>query len=224
MTITTTVSRVDALGNGSATLFSYSPLVITQISGDLDVWLVDNLGNQSMLSQGLGPTQYAVNITTYPNTGSISYPGAGGTVLPTNWKLTMKQRVPLLQSFNPQNQGPYLASSFGAAFDYLMLAIQNLQEQLDRAVLAPEADPDNQLFLPNVANRENQFFAFDSSGNPTAVSALSSGALVVALAMQPVLAAASVQAALTLLIAGLPTSLPATTGVPWNNGGVLSIS
>ena len=224
MTITTTVSRVDALGNGSATLFSYSPLVITQISGDLDVWLVDNLGNQSQLVQGLGPTQFGIVQTTFPGTGSVTYPGVGGTVLPSGWKLVMKQRVALLQNFNPQNQGPYLASSFGAAFDYLMLAIQNLQEQLDRCVLAPEADPDNQLFLPNVANRENQFFAFDSSGNPTAVSAIAAGSVTVSLAMQPVLAAANVQAALTLLIASLPTSLPATTGVPWNNGGVLSIS
>lgn len=223
MTITSTVSRVDALGNSSATTFSFSPAVITQAS-DLSVWLVDNLGNQSLLSQGLGPAQYAiVTPMTYPGTGSISYPGSGGTVLPTGWKLVMKQRAPLLQQFAPQNQGPYLAATFMAAFDYAILTIQAHEEQLARAILAPETDPATFLHIPSAAARANLLLGFDGSGNPAAVG-FAAGSVPVSSAMQPVVAAATVAAALALLIVGLPTTLPATSGQLWNNSGVLSIS
>ena len=71
MTITSTVSRVTALGNGVATTFSFSPVIITEAI-DLDVWLLDNLGNQTLLAQGTAPNQYQVVVPAYPGTGSIT--------------------------------------------------------------------------------------------------------------------------------------------------------
>ena len=203
MTINTTVSRVNALGNGSATVFSFSPVIITQAS-DLMVWLLDNVGNQTLLSQGAGPAQYVINTPiTYPGTGSITYPGNGGTTLAAGWKLVMKQRAAFLQQFQPQNQGPFLASSYGNAFDYVTLLAQDLQEQVTRAICAPETDPAVQLTLPSATARANQYAAFDSAGNP--IAALSApGTVPVSSVMQPVVNASSTVLALSLL-SGAPT-------------------
>ena len=202
MTITSTVSRVTALGNGVATTFSFSPVIITEAI-DLDVWLLDNLGNQTLLAQGTAPNQYQVVVPAYPGTGSITYPGAGGTVLATGWSLVMKQRATLEQQFQPTNQGPYLASAYGNAFDYAMIVAQNLQEQINRSIIAPETDPAVQLTLPSAAARASQYLAFDSGGNP--IAALSApGTVPISSVMQPVVDASTVILALGLL-GGAPT-------------------
>lgn len=197
MTITSPVSRVDVAGNSSATTFSFAPVTITQAS-DLDVWILDNLGNQSLLTQGTGPTNYVVVVSSYPGTGSITYPGFGGVTLPTGWKLTMKQRVPLLQNFQPQNQGPFLAGTYGAAYDYLMLAIQEVQEEISRTFLVPETDPAITQALPSATARANHWATFDSAGNMTA-SLAAAGTTPVSVAMAPVVNAATIAAAVALL-------------------------
>lgn len=202
MTIASPTSRVDCLGNSSATSFSFSPAIITQAS-DLQVWLLDNVGNQTLLSQGTGPTNYAVVVTSYPGTGSITYPGAGGTTLATGWKLIIKQRAPLLQQFQPQNQGPFLASTYGTAYDYAVLLAQSLYERLSRTIQAPETDPAVALTMPSASARASQYAAYDSSGNP--IAALSSpGTTPISSPMQAVVNAASTTLALSLL-SGAPT-------------------
>lgn len=195
MTISTTVNRVDVLGNGSATTFSFSPVVITQAS-DLAVWLLDNLGNQTLLTQGVGPSQYTVVVPTYPGTGSITYPGINGTVLPVGWQLTMKQRAPLLQQFQPQNQGPFLAGTYGNAYDYSILVSQHLDEKLSRAILAAETDIAGALSVPTLISRKNQVWGWDGNGNSIAVQPSSA---LVSTAMQPVVASTTIAAARTLL-------------------------
>ena len=215
MTISSPVSRVDCPGNGSATTFSFSPITITQAS-DLMVWLLDNVGNQTLLTQGTGPTQYVINTPfTYPGTGSITYPGSGGTTLATGWKLTVKQRVPLLQTFQPQNQGPFLAATYGAAFDYLLLAIQELREEITRTILAAETDTGT-LTLPSAGSRANQMLGFDGSGN--LIAAQPSSALVSTL-MQPIVDASTVAAALNLLTANAITQ--ALTGQFYQANGAI---
>lgn len=202
MAITSPISRVNALGNGSATSFSFSPVTITQAT-DLEVWLLDASGNQTLLAQGLGATQYVVVMPNgYPGTGTITYPGSGGTILATGWSLIMKQRAPQVQQFQPTNQGAFLAGTYGNAFDYAILTIQALQEQLGRSFLAPETDPSSTLFWPSATARANQFAAFDGSGNPTC--ALTAGSTPVSISMQPVVDASSTTLALSLL-GGSPT-------------------
>jgi len=175
MTISSPVSRVDCPGNGSATTFNFSPAVITQAS-DLEVWLVDNNGNQTVVYPGLGPTNYAiVTPFTYPGTGSISYPGSGGTVLPSGWKLVIKQQALLLQQFNPQNQGPFLAGAYMGAFDYHTLNLQHLAEEVSRSIQIPEGDPPLTVTLPTAAIRANKSLIFDGSGNPTVISSGGNG-------------------------------------------------
>jgi hypothetical protein len=209
MTISTTVSRVDCPGNGAATVFSFSPAIITQAS-DLMVWMLDNVGNQTLLTQGTGPAQYTVNVPAYPGTGSITYPGAGGTVLATGWKLTIKQRAPLLQTFQPQNQGAFLASTYGAAYDYETLNGQALQEQINRSIRGAETDATSiNMVLPTATDRASQFVGFDSLGN--LLVGLPPSAPVSA-AMQPVVDATTLAAARTAM--GVSSAVVSTAMAP----------
>lgn len=206
MTITNPVSRVDAPGNGSSTQFSFNPVVITQAS-DLMVWMLDAAGNQTLLSQGTLATQYSVTVPGYPGTGFITYPATGGTPLPTGAKLVIKQRAPLVQQFNPQNQGPFLAGTYGQAFDYEMLVSLDLHEKIGRTIIAAETDPSNfSLSIPPLAQRINQLLGFDSLGNMTTVQP---SAAPVSAAMQPIVAASSL--ALAIIALGILRPLVSAT-------------
>ena len=140
MTVETQVTTVTALGNGVATSFSFSPVVLT-VDTDLEVYLVNSSGVQTLLTEGAGAAQYTVvPLTAWPCTGSVSYPGSGGTVLPTGSSLVMNRVVVIEQTMALTNQGGYFPDTQEAAFDYLTMICLQLQEQLDRAVLVPISD------------------------------------------------------------------------------------
>lgn len=198
MTISTQLSRVDVLGNGSATTFSFSPVTIFEAS-DLVVTMRDASGNQTALSQGVSNFNYSVNVGVYPGTGSITYPAAGstgGTVLPTGSSLTIKRILPILQSTDLENQGAYLAAVVENEFDLLCAVDQQLQEQVNRTLQVAATDPQIPLTLPTAIARANQLLGFDSGGNPIVAQPSSA---IVSSVMQAVVDSASVAAALALL-------------------------
>lgn len=197
MTISTTTSRVDVNGNGVATSFSFSPVPIFEAT-DLQVTMVDSLGNATVLAQGSGPTNYSLTVASYPGTGSITYPAnVSGTVLPTGSKLTIKRIVPLLQSVALANQGAYLPAIQEGEFDYLTAIDQQQQEQLNRCLQLAPTDPASPLTFPSVTQRASMFLGFDISGNP--IASLPSSGAPISLGMQPVVAAASPAAALVAM-------------------------
>lgn len=199
MTIDTTTSRVDALGNGSATVFSFSPVIIFEAS-DLQVFVTDNLGNVTTLTLGAGPTDFSVNVSAYPGTGSVTYPASGGgTTLATGWTLTMKRVVPLLQKVSLENQGPYLPNVLEMELDYLTAIAQQLQEQTNRSLQLAPTDPDVPLTFPPAAVRANNVLAFDSLGNPTVLPGIVAGTVPVSNPVAPLLNAASINALFALL-------------------------
>ena len=74
MTVNSTdVFPITAVGNGSATTFSFSPGTIQQNS-DLTVIHVAADGTETTLTEGTGSINYSVSVTYYPGTGSIVYP------------------------------------------------------------------------------------------------------------------------------------------------------
>lgn len=203
MTISSTLNRVNCPGNGSATVFSFSPVVI-QNPAQLAVTMVDNLGNQTLLSLGTANSQYSVNVTSYPGVGSITYPATGsvgGTTLPAGWSLTIDRIVPLLQGTSLGNNAAYFSAVIESTFDYLTMIAQQLQEQLSRALLAAVTDPDIPMTLPTVTQRKNNMLGFDSNGNP--IAAQPSSALV-STPMQPIVNASSIVLAVSLLGLRIP--------------------
>ena len=97
MTVATQSTKVTANGNDSATVFSFSPIVINAET-ELVVTHLTALGVESTISLGTSSTTYSVGITTYPSTGSITYPASGGTPLATGASITMKRVLTLEQA------------------------------------------------------------------------------------------------------------------------------
>lgn len=63
--------------------------------------------------------------------------------------------------------GPLFAESLNDEFDSQTIFVQQVQEQADRALRAPNTDPTNiDMTLPNNVDRANKTLAFDSDGNP----------------------------------------------------------
>jgi len=63
--------------------------------------------------------------------------------------------------------GPLFAETLNDEFDSQTIFVQQVQEQADRALRAPNTDPSNiDMVLPNNVDRANKTLAFDANGNP----------------------------------------------------------
>ncbi len=146
MTITVANDKIVANGNGVARIFSFSPVVIftTIVSPDtvfdLEVTTRDANGVETLRSEGTGATAYAVVLTSTTDalsSGSVRYPEAGGTLIPTGESIKIRRKVILLQQNDLENQGGYFPDIQENAFDRdMMVAIQQ-QEELGRALTMP---------------------------------------------------------------------------------------
>ena len=194
MTISTEVQKVTAGGNGSATSFSFSPVQIFDNS-DLVVSVVDAAGSEVTLVEGTGAGNYAVVVSAYPGTGSVTYPASGATRLQTGETIVMQRVLPLTQIVDLENQGGYFPDVLETGLDRIVGMIQQQQDELDRAVKSSTADGPMGL-LPPKASRANQLLTFDANGDPSVAAPTSA---TVSATMQPVVAAASTDAALDLL-------------------------
>lgn len=76
MPVSSQVSKVIANGNGVATVFSFNPVVIYE-TANLKVYKTDTDGVVTLLTEGTGPTNYSVSVSSFPGTGSVTYPATG---------------------------------------------------------------------------------------------------------------------------------------------------
>jgi len=138
MTIDTSAFETVVSGNGSATVFSFSPVVL-YADGQLTVFMLDNLGNQTQLVEGTATGNFGVTVNGgYPGTGSITYPNDGvSPPLPTGWKLYILPNFPVVQTLALDNQGGYLPENQEQAFDYLTMLILQLQAEIDQCLQVP---------------------------------------------------------------------------------------
>jgi hypothetical protein len=149
MTVETATAKVTANGNASATSFSFSPIVIPA-SDDLQVTHVDADGVETVLSEGTGASAYAVVVTTYPGTGSITYPEDEVTPLPTGESVIMKRVLTHEQQTDLENQGGYFADVLEAQLDLFAMMDIQLQEEVNRSFKIKIADTTlTDLEIPN---------------------------------------------------------------------------
>ena len=137
MTVTSQTTKVTATGNSSARSFSFSPLVIFASTDITVTTTVTATGVETAISEGASSSTYSVDITTYPATGSISYPASGGTLLPSTEKITIKRVLTLEQQTDLNNQGAYSATVQEKQFDKLLMIDLQQQEEIDRSFAFP---------------------------------------------------------------------------------------
>lgn len=109
------------------------------VGAELQVTVIDNLGNRTLLA---GNYTVAVNpgnggTVNYPTVGAVSPLQPGVNFLPAGWSIAIARVVPLAQLLSILTQGIFDGPSFSAAFDYLMMAIQQMQDQLNRCIQYP---------------------------------------------------------------------------------------
>lgn len=138
MTITSeTLKRVHN-GNGVATSFSFSNIVIYD-SSELEVRFVDTDGIETVLVEGTGTDKYTVSVSEYPGTGTITYPSSGTDYLASGEKIIIRRGFPQTQLVEFENQGGFYPEDHEDAFDRIHSILLQHQEQINRAIKLPVA-------------------------------------------------------------------------------------
>lgn len=206
MTVTSTTNVVTRNGNGVATSFSF-PYTIYAAT-ELSVVKVASDGTETQLSSGTGANNYAVVVSSYPGSGSITYPASGTTLLASGESLVIRRRLALTQEIDLENQGGYNPETQEKAYDRGVMVAQQQQNEIDRSLKAPVSDPVTSWTLPKKADRASKTLIFDADGNPGAGSATSTA---ISAAMEAVVTAATLAAARTAM--GTPSA---------NDSGILN--
>ena len=160
--ITTTTSRIQYIGNGSTTVFSFPYKFL--LNSHVVVYLTDTDGNTVQKSL----------TTDYTLTGEGTE--IGGNVIfinapLVNFKVTILRVVPLTQLVDYLNNDAFPAETHEAALDKLTMIGQYLDTLFARAVKFPIED----IFtfstdLPIISARKDKLLGFDSSGNLIAMA------------------------------------------------------
>jgi hypothetical protein len=203
MTINTSSNKSIVLGNGSQTQFAFGFIGVA--AAFISVIFTDANGNETVLGQGSGASQYQIVLNS-PVAGALW--GVGGTVtydpsgtpIAAGTSLTIFRTIPLTQAISLQNLISLSTVSNGAemGLDMLEMQLQQVSELFSRAIVAPIVDPDTiDLTLPAAAQRANLVLGFDGNGDVIATATPASG--TISSAMQPVVNAASLAAGRTAL-------------------------
>jgi hypothetical protein len=215
-TVNTAANKTIAAGNGSQTVFTFGFVGVA--AQYISVTYTDASGNQTLLTQGSGATQYQITLNA-PVTGAIW--GVGGTItynpsgtpIPSGSTLTILRTLPLTQGVSLSNQSSVQTLGKGAetGLDTDVMQGQQIAEQIGRALQMNAANSVAPAPLPPAAQAANMGLCFDGTGNNVIACSLAPAG-VISSAMAPVVGAASIGAAQTAMgLGSLGTLAPATT-------------
>lgn len=173
MTISSTVRIAGPfIGTSTATVFPFAFKIFA--ASNLQVVRADSsTGLESTLILN---TDYTVSL----NTDQDSNPGGNVTllaVLATGFTMVITSDIANLQPTDLTNQGGFYPEVITDALDRATIQIQQMADELTRSIKIPISDGLSlDMELPTAAARANSFLAFDATGEPTVVTAGSSGA------------------------------------------------
>lgn len=219
MTVNTTTNKAIVQGNGSTTIFNFSFVYVA--ASFMSVTYTDADGNDTLLD----PSTYLLTLNAISSGiwgigGTVTYPLSGSPIA-TGTKLTIVRTLPEIQDITISNQGSFYPQVVESMGDIITMLTQQIAGEIGRAIQIPITDNTGLLTtLPGADQRALQALVFDADGN---VAVGSPADATVSSAMQPVVAAATVQAGQIAL--GIRESLiatrnyyVATTGSDSNNG------
>jgi len=219
MTVENQTYEVFVNGNDSATTFSFSPMVLPDSSAQLQVIKIDADDTETTLSEGSTATTYSVSVSSYPGTGSITYPASGGTPLATGARLRMKRVLTLEQQTDLENQGGYFPEIQEAQFDRSIMIDLQQQEELDRCVKVPAGDVTTTL-----ATLQADLIALAAiAADITAVAAVDAEVALVAAVDGETAIVAGISANVTT-VAGISANVTTVAGISANVTTVAGIS
>lgn len=162
MTISATTNRVQASGNGVTTAFAFA--YPYRASSDLKVISrVTATGVETVKTEGV---DYTVSGSANAGTGGYdSGTVTFGTAPASGTTITINREVPPTTAFDPTAGGGINDVNLEGSIDRAMLAIQSLQEQLNRALLLKKTSALANLELPEPSSAVgNQLLAVNAGG------------------------------------------------------------
>ena len=136
MTIASTTTKAGpSEGNDANRTFTFAFTIFS--AADLEVVHTNASAVEAIITEGSGTTNYSVTVSSYPGSGSITYPATLGTALPTGQYITIRRKLTLTQGTDLQNQGGFFADTHETAFDKLAAGDIQQQEELDRSMKIP---------------------------------------------------------------------------------------
>lgn len=197
MTVSSTTNIIVYEGNGATTIWSYDFLIPEQ--ADAVITYTDADGVETVLNTN----QYSITGLDDTDGGTVTYPLSGSPIANGTF-LSIRRELPLVQTTDLVNQDGFYPQVVEDALDYLTMLIQQINTTNSQAIRVPASEnpPDE---LPAAAVRAGQQLIFDSEGQPTVGAPADA---TVSAAMQPVVAAATLVSARTLLgVAYLPVAV-----------------
>ncbi len=163
MTISSTTRKAGPFdGNGVTTSFPFTFKVFTK--SDLRVVCTTPGGVESDL---VLDSDYSVALNADQDAnpgGTVTYP-LSGDPLPAYYKLTLVGGLDYMQPTDITNGGGFYPQVIENGLDRLTMLIQQLGEELDRAVRIAISDDQEGLDLPAAAARADRVLGFDANGN-----------------------------------------------------------
>ena len=173
MTVATQVNKVQAIGTGVTRTFSFSPMVIFTATDLVVITTIIATGVETVRTRGTGATNFLVNLTTFPGTGSIDFPADGGTLLLATERITIIRVSVLEQLTTLRTQGPYLPAVQEDQFDKIVMLLLQHEEILDRCLRVQRSELTSlDSELPSAIGNESRFVRVNKDGDSFDIVAL----------------------------------------------------
>lgn len=162
MTVSASTPIQSYVGNGVTTTFAFGFKILQ--ASDLRV-----------LVNGAVVTNYTVTGVGSPSGGSITFTSAPANLA----TVIIRRAMPIVRGTDFQALGALAANTLNDDQDAPVLMIQQLSEQLNRSITAPESDI-ALTQLPIASARANLLLSFDSNGQPTVAAPVAGSASALA--------------------------------------------
>lgn len=169
MTVTTTTRRVSYAGDGASKIFA----VPFRFDDDryLRVVASDAAGAETVLALNTDYTVAGAGLPAGGTLTAVAAPASGTTLI-------IKRELPRLQPVDFTPNDPFPAETQERIADRLTMMAQEDDDDLNRALLLPEADPYvGQVTLPAAASRAGRALGFDSFGRLSMIALTPMGAV-----------------------------------------------
>lgn len=180
MTVSSTINKASASGDGSTHIFNYN----FKIFADTDLQVIVRSSAGVETTQTLN-VNYVVTGANSDDGGSVLFKFNTGNTADSNYSatdsrppagstVTLTRIVPLTQVTDYVANDPFPADAHETALDRLTFIVQQIQEELDRCI---KASPTNTIsstaFTVGASDRADRLFGFDNAGELTVSTAAS---------------------------------------------------
>jgi tetrahydromethanopterin S-methyltransferase subunit B len=158
MTISSTTVKNSYNGDGSTATFTYTFKIFA--NSDLQVIIRSALGTETVKTL---TTHYTVTGAGSASGGDITF--TAGNIPASGETVVLRRAIPQTQAIDYIANDPFPAESHEEGLDRATMAIQQLQEEVNRSIKLSRTNTiTSSEFTVDAANRANKILAFDASG------------------------------------------------------------